>query len=211
MNHQNFEKTTGIANLAYSIMLLTVGILFYLLLPVSKIATNYSLLISQPSWIPLNIISMIALIMGIWGLFGMYMKQRNESGLLMLSGLIMTMTALVMKASATSWEFIVWPAIMKENPATSLLSNSLIYKDPGILSFYGLFTLLFAIGYILFGIASLKAKIFPKWSSILLIIGGPVYAILLSVPPFGIIGLVLYCFGIFGYGLKLCTTKNGGC
>lgn len=210
MKNSNFERTTGIANLAYSITLLIVGILFYVLLPVDKIATDYSLLIRQPSWIPLNSISMIAIIMGILGLFGMYMKQIKESGFLMLSGLIMTMTALVMKASATSWEFIVWPALMKENTSSSLLSESLIYKDAGILSFYGLFTLLFAVGYILFGMASLRTKIFPKWSSILLIIGGPAYAILLSVPPLGIIGLVLYSIGIFGFGLNLCWKTNGG-
>lgn len=209
MDLVTIEKATGIANLMYAIMLFIVGVLFYVLLPVGKIASDYSLLINSPSWISLNIISMVAIILGIFGLLGMYIKQIKESGMLMLSGLIMIMCALIMKASATSWEFIIWPAIMKNNPTSTLLTESLLYKDTGLLSFYGLFTLLFTVGYILFGIASLKTKIFPKWVSMFLIIGGPAYAILLSVPPFGIIGLILYSIAVFGFGLKLYNNSTG--
>lgn len=70
--------------------------------------------------------------------------------------------------------------------------------------------MLFSFGNILIGISGLKTKIFPKWSSILIMAGGPAYAILLSVPPFGIIGLVLYATGISGYGLFLFQNKNRG-
>jgi len=209
MNIRSFEKITGMANLTYSIMLLIIGILFYVLLPVEKIVSDYSLLIKHPSWIALNSISMVAIIIGLFGFLGMYIKQIKESGVLMLSGMIIVMCALLMKASATSWEFIIWPAIMKNNPTSTLLTESLIYKDTGILSFYGLFTLLFTVGYIFFGIASIKTKIFPKWTSVLLIIGGPAYAILLSFPPYGIVGLALYSIGIFGFGLKLYKNPTG--
>ena len=209
MKLRTFEKTSAIANLASAILLLLTGILFYILLPVDKIASDYSLLVKHKNWILLNSVSMLAIIMGIIGMPGLYLKQFKNSGWLMLLGLIITLSALVMKAAAVSWEFIIWPALLKANPGSTLLTESLIYKDAGILSFYGIFTLLFVLGYILFGIASFKSGVFPKWSAILLIIGGPAYAILLSVPPFGIIGLILYAFGLFGFGFTLYNNSNG--
>ncbi|MBI9106798.1 MAG: hypothetical protein JEZ04_08630 [Spirochaetales bacterium] len=60
-----------------------------------------------------------------------------------------------------------------------------------------------------FGIGSLKAKVFPKWACILLIIGAPAYAILLSIPPFRLLALALYCAILFGYSLSLISKKTG--
>lgn len=203
MKRRSFERIAGMANIVYALVLLVVGVLFYFLLPVGDIASNYSLLVNNPSWITLNSLSLLAIIIGVIGLFGMYLRQIKESSILLLSGMIFTLFGLIMKAAATSWEFIVWPAILEKDPASTLLTESLIYKDIGVLAFYGLFTLFFSIGYIIFGVASLKTKIFPKWASLLLVIGGPAYAILLSAPPFGLIGLVLYAIAILGYGFAL--------
>ena len=207
MNH---EKLTGVANIAYSTILLITGILFYVLFPVKEIGSNYSILVNSAGWIPINIIAMVATVLGILGTFGMYLRQAEKSKYLTLIGFVFIIFGLVMKASATSWEFSIWPAILQNNSMNTLLTESDIYKNAGILSFYAVFTLFFMIGYIVFGIGSLKAKVFPKWSSILLIIGAPAYAILLSIPPFGLLGLALYCVSLFGYGLSLISKQAGG-
>lgn len=128
MKENSFERITGMANLVYSITLLIAGILFYILLPVDKIATDYSLLVKQPGWIPLNILSMAAVIIGILGLLGIYIKQMKQSGILLLTGLIITLSALVMKASAVSWEFIIWPMILRDNPSSFYSLNHLFIK-----------------------------------------------------------------------------------
>lgn len=205
----NYEKTAGIANIAYSVLLTITGILFYLLFPVKEISSNYSVLVTHPSWVPINILTMIATVIGIIGLFGMYIKQVKKTKYLTFVGFVIILFGMVMKASATSWEFVIWPALLSENPGNVLLTESLIYKNINILSFYGIFTLFFVVGYIVFGIGSIKAKIFPKWASILLIIGGSSYAILLSIPPFGLLGLLIYSAGIFGFGLSLLKNRPG--
>jgi len=207
MNH---EKLTGVANIAYSTILLITGILFYILFPVKEIGSNYSILVISPGWVPVNILAMIATVFGIIGSIGIYAKQVDKSKYLSLIGFVFIIFGLVMKVSATSWEFSIWPAILQNNPTNTLLTESLIFKNTGILSYYAVFTLFFMIGYIVFGIGSLKAKLFPKWASILLIIGAPAYSILLSIPPFGLVGLVLYCVSIFGYGLSLFNSKKEG-
>ena len=205
----NYEKLTGVANIAYSTILLITGILFYILFPVKEIGSNYSILVNSAGWIPINIIAMVATVFGILGTFGMYVKQVEKSKYLTLIGFIFIIFGLVMKVCATSWEFAIWPAILQNNPMNTLLTESLIYKNASILSFYAVFTLFFMIGYIVFGIGSLKAKVFPKWACTLLIIGAPAYAILLSIPPFGFLGLALYCASLFGYGLSLISKQTG--
>ena len=159
MNH---EKLTGFANIAYSTILLIMGVLFYILFPVNEIGTNYSILINAAGWIPINIIAMVATVFGIPGTFVIYLRQAKKSIYLTLTGFVFIIFGLVMKASATSWEFSIWPVILQNNPMNTLLTESLIYKNAGILSFYAFFTLFFIIGYIVFDIGSLKAKVFPK-------------------------------------------------
>jgi len=173
------------------------------LFPVGKIGSNYSLLVAAPAWVPVNLLAMIATTLGILGTMGMYAKQVGASRRLTSVGCALIVAALVMKTSATSWEFVIWPAILRSDPSDKLLTESLIYQTPGILSFYGIFTLLFALGYALFGIGSLKSKVFPKWAALALTIGAPAYAILLSIPPYGLAGMAVYCAGVFGYGLTL--------
>lgn len=203
MNQKTFLKFTGITNIAYALTLLSVGLLFYVLLPINKINSDYSLLIKEPSWITLNTIAMFAIATGILGTIGMYIIQQEKSGKLMLAAFVLIIFAMIMKCSATSWEFIIWPALLANDPTAPFLSQSLLFKDKGILIFYSVFTILFIAGYILFGIASLRTRIFPKYAILLLMIGGPAYSILLSIPPFGIIGLTLYTAGILIFGLKL--------
>lgn len=208
MKVKNFEKITGLANMIYAISLIVVVALFYALLPVDKIATNYSLLVQEESWIYLNIFSMAALCLGTLGLIGIYIKQIKKSGIILFVGFILIMISLLMKAGLTSWEFITWPLLLKSYPNTPLLTQSLIYTDSRVLLFIAIFTLFSAAGYILFGIGSFKAKILPRWTSILLAIGGTAYAILLSVPPYGIIGLVLFSISIFSIGYFLVKNRE---
>ena len=137
MNH---EKLTGIANIAYSTLLLITGILFYILFPVKEIGSNYSILVISPGWVPINILVMVVTVLGITGTIGLYAKQADKSKTLAEIGFIFIIFGLAMKVSATSWEFSIWPAILQNNPTNTLLTESLIFKNAGTLSFYAVFT-----------------------------------------------------------------------
>jgi hypothetical protein len=72
-----------------------------------------------------------------------------------------------------------------------------LQSDPSILFALGAISsyLLFAIGWVSFGVASLRARVFPVWISILIVIGGIAgYKALLS--PWGIpLGLAVATLG----------------
>ena len=203
MEERRFERITGAMNVAYALSLVATTVLFYTLLPVTSIAHNYAALVVRPAWIPVNALSLAAKVAGITGLIGIYTKQRGATGPLMFVGFFLALAALVIQTATISWEVVIWPAMLRDNPTTPLLTQSLIYRDAGILSFYGIFTLLFAAGHLILGVASTRARIFPRWAAITLAIGGPAYAILLALPPFGAVGLVIYAAGVFGLGAAL--------
>lgn len=204
MNENTIRKLFGGANILYALgLVISVG-LFYAFLPVTEIGTNYSLLVEVPAWIPVNVISLVSIILGIIGLAGMFKKMADSCGPFVFAGFLLVAAGFILKACATSWELVIWPLLMKNHPGSPLLTESLIYADSGILSFYGLFTLCYTLGYIFIGLGGIrKNNNLPKWALVLLMIGGPAYSILLSVPPFGIIGLLVYAGGIWGIGLSL--------
>lgn len=203
MEERRFERVTGALNIGYAVLLCVSAVLFYTLLPVGSIAGNYAALVVRPAWIPINVVSLIAKLLGIIGLVGIYTAQRAATGPLMLIGFFLALTALVIQTATVSWELVIWPAMLRDNPETPLLTQSLIYRDVGIASTYGVYTLLFAAGHLLVGIVSARVRVAPRWAAIALAIGGPAYAILLAIPPFGAVGLLIYAVGVFGFGTGL--------
>lgn len=208
MEERRFERITGALNIAYALLLFVTTVLFYALLPVTSIANNYAALVVRPAWVPINALSLATKLVGIAGLIGIYAKQRAATGPLMFLGFFLALASLVVQTAAISWEVVIWPAMLRDDPATPLLTQSLIYRDAGIAAFYGAFTLLFAAGHLIVGVASARARIFPRWAAITLAIGGPAYAILLAVPPFGAAGLAIYGVGVFGFGTALMKERS---
>ncbi len=203
MEEKRFERITGAMNVVYALLLLVTAVLFYTLLPVTSIATDYSALVVRPAWLPINALSLVAKLAGIVGLMGIFTAQRSATGSLMFVGFVLALASLVIQTATITWEMVIWPAMLRDNPATPLLTQSGIYRDAGIAAFYGTFTLLFTLGHLIVGVASARARVFPRWAAVTLAIGGPAYAILLALPPFGAVGLVIYAVAVFGFGSAL--------
>lgn len=196
------QRLFGWANLLSAVLLLLATILFYTL-PVGEIASDYSQLVAQDGWSGISLISLLAVYAGAVGLVGIYLYQREQGRALLLIGFLLSLGGLLTKFAAGSWELAIWPVLLESHPESPLLSQSLIYQAPAVLLFYALFTLLTLAGTFLLGLASLRSGRFPRWCALLLMVGGPAYAVLLSLPPFGILGILLYTGAIGGMGITL--------
>jgi hypothetical protein len=87
---------------------------------------------------------------------------------------------------AVPWLADVAPQVLEESPSGSLLAGGLT----------GL--ALFSLGWVLFGIASFRARVFPQWAAGVVILGGA-QGIQAGYPPFQIVlGLGV---GLLGYWL----------
>lgn len=116
----------------------------------------------------------------LFGLVGLYARQSAASGTLGLVGFLVALLGTMLLAGAWWLEAFAVPsaatkapALVAEPPTGRLLAGAVV-------SFGG-----FAVGWVLFGIASLRARIFPRDAALLLVIGGGVGLLIAIVPGAG--------------------------
>jgi hypothetical protein len=98
------------------------------------------------------------------GLIGLYVNQSEEAGVLGLAGFLTAFLGTALLVGALWFELFITPALAVE-------ASGLAEAELGLLGFILVF-LLSALGWILFGVATLRARVYPRWAAVLLIVGG---------------------------------------
>jgi len=111
------------------------------------------------------------------GLVGLYTSQSRAVGNLGLVGFLVAFLGTVMLVGGLWFELFVTPNLAAQAPV-------LVEADLGSLGFTLTF-FLGAVGWVLFGVATLRANVYPRWAAVLLIVGGVIF--FLPVPLRGII------------------------
>jgi hypothetical protein len=113
------------------------------------------------------------------GLVGLYAHQSQAAGALGLVGFLVAFAGTVLVAGFIWAGTFVAPALATEAPE---------FLDAGPPPGYFPALVTCSVGWLLFGIAALRARVFPRWATILLIVGAvlfvlplPLTAIVLSV------------------------------
>lgn len=98
------------------------------------------------------------------GLVGLYISQAEAAGVLGLVGFLTAFLGTAFLVGALWFELFITPALAVEAPG-------LAEAELGIAGFILVF-LLSALGWVLFGVATLRARVYPRWAAVLLIVGG---------------------------------------
>ena len=104
------------------------------------------------------------------GLVGLYASQSGAAGVLGLVGFLAAFSGTVLLAGALWFELFVTPALAAEAPG-------LVGSELGLAGFVLVFVF-GALGWLLFGVATLRAGVYPRWAAVVLMIG----AVLAYVP-----------------------------
>lgn len=155
--------------------LLVVAVLYSLIVVVGGGSEVFSETVLTPSYAITTGMSLLAAVLILFGLVGLNLRQSEAAGALVRVGFLVAFlgTALVV---GTVWtEFFVAPSLAVEAP--EFLDTEEI---PGLLNVgFALSYSLLSLGWALFGVAALRAQIYPRWVPILLII-----AALIGLVPF---------------------------
>jgi hypothetical protein len=114
-------------------------------------------------WAGLSLLTFLLLPLG---LIGIYAHQLEAAGFLGLAGFLVAFLGTVLSAGAAWTIFFIAPKVAPLVPT--------FVEIP----WFELSFLLFALGWLLFGVATLRARVFPRAAAVLLIIG----AVLIAVP-----------------------------
>ncbi len=111
------------------------------------------------------------------GLVGLYTSQSEAAGALGLVGFLVAFLGTALLAGVLWFELFITPSLATRAPG-------LAEAELGLAGFVLVF-LLGVVGWVLFGAATLRARAYPRWAAVLLMVGGVVAFV--PVPLAGIV------------------------
>jgi hypothetical protein len=161
MSSPNLIRWGGLAALIGGVLLVIAGLLDLIFAggEFSEIAQTGTFAFS-------SLLYLLGLILVLLGLVGLYASQSEAAGGLGLLGFLVAFLGTALAVGAFWTQAFVAPTLALEAP-------EFLNEDPGGRLGFG-FTLTFllaSLGWLLFGVATLRAGVYPRWAAILLIIG----------------------------------------
>jgi len=135
---------------------------------------------------PIHLMLFFAVMLVLLGLPGVYARQSEQTGLLGLVGFLLLFFGVPLVDLIHSVvDFAILPAVVEQAPDQAMSVVLAAFEDPSwaILQMLG-FPLL-GLGVIVFGIATIRARVFPRWSGWVLV-AVPIVGIIsrfLPIPP----------------------------
>ena len=121
--------------------------------------------INHANFVPAHLLLWASTILFLLGLVGLYAGQAEETGRLGLTGFILAFVGFAVVSGLLAMVSIAVPLIAAEMPG---LVDRAMTPPAFILPFIALG---FGLGVILFGAATMRAGVYPRWAGLLLIVG----------------------------------------
>jgi hypothetical protein len=148
------------------------------------------------------------------GLPGMYARQADQAGRLGLLSFVMVFLGLAAHEVSTAPLTIFVPPLLASRPETQPLvaQPDTLESELGTvwIAYYATFLLIYYLGIVVLGIATLRARVFRRWAAVLLI-AGPLVSFLggAFVPVAQDVGLAAIVVGWVWCGYALLAGKTG--
>jgi hypothetical protein len=121
--------------------------------------------VTSSKWLPAHITYWISAILMLFGLVGLHVRQAKATGLFGLASFVLAFVGTSIVASIMVMMTTVIPLVATE--AADLLTAAMTPPTFALV----MFAVGFGLGFILFGVALVRAAVLPRWSGLLLIIG----------------------------------------
>jgi len=170
----------GLSAMAAGLCCIVIGMFHPVNVP-SSVATT--------TWVNVHIIATAMGFFGLFGMAGLYARQAEKSGWLGLAGFALFSIWLALMMPFSFLEAFILPKLATESPAfvagfLGMFSGSPSEIDLGILpTLWNLSGPMYIFGPLLFGIATFRARVFPRWAGGLLVLGAVLVPVGALVPP----------------------------
>jgi hypothetical protein len=115
-----------------------------------------------------------------WALIGIYERQSRSAGTLGLWALAVVFFGAALTVGNAWAEVFVWPTLAQVDP--NMMSGSVTDMSSYLIVGLNVSFPLFGLGLILFGVATFRAGVYPRWAALLLIVSIPVTMFLDPTP-----------------------------
>jgi hypothetical protein len=177
MNTKNLIRWAGLSAMVAGICFVVVGLLH---------PPNILSSVSTTRWVIVHAVAIAMSLFGLPGITGVYARQAHAAGWLGLAGYLLFSLWLVLIFAFTFFEVFVLPLLATTAPTFAagflgIFTGSAEMNFGGLAALWGLSDALFALGGLVFGIATFRAGILPRWAGgalTIAIILAPVSALL---------------------------------
>jgi hypothetical protein len=144
----------------------------------------------HPLFVPGQIFHILGAILAVFGYVGLYMKQKDSTGILGGLGFVVASVGMMFFLADAMIGIIMFPTIAEHAPELTSATGPLFTGR--VLGFYIMFAATNMVGIVLLGIATLRANLMPRVGTILFLVGG----ILFNLPPMPALHIVLVVGGV---------------
>src|ERR671914_1998525 len=123
---------------------------------------------------------LLSIVLLVWGLLGIYGRQSRAVGTFGLGAFVVVFLGTALSVGNTWAEVFVWPTLAQVAPG--MMSGSATDMSLYLLAGLQVSFPLFGLGLILFGAATFRAGVYPRWAAALLIVSIPVTMFLDPTP-----------------------------
>ena len=177
MNTKNLIRWAGLSAMVAGLCFVVVGLLH---------PPNILSSVSTSRWVIVHAVAIAMSLFGLPGITGLYARQAHAAGWLGLAGYLLFSLWLVLFLAFTFFEVFILPLLATEAPTFAagflgIFTGSAEMNFGGLAALWGLSDALFALGGLVFGIATFRAGILPRWAGgalTIAIILAPVSALL---------------------------------
>ncbi len=154
-------------------------IIWWLLLGITQAAgdsgQSFAAMVQTPSWLPVNIVGMVAMLVLVVALSGWVLQIPSGGGALRFLGVVISVVGVVLFGAVQFDETFVWPLLAEHAPSMMEPAGPM-FTDPAFLSIYLLMGVFFAAGFVLVAIDSIRSNSSPLILNLMLIIGAVLFA-----------------------------------
>jgi hypothetical protein len=161
MTSSGFIRLGGVAAITSAVLALLSFVLYLVVVGggrLSEAATSAAFFLPSGA-------QLLAMALLLIGLVALFVRQAEAFGALGLTGFVLALLGTTLAAGASWSQVFVVPRLAEVAPAVA---------DQGtgsVLAGFLLSFLLFGVGWLVFGAATLRTRVFPRWAVILLIVG----------------------------------------
>ena len=161
MVSSGFIRLGGVAAIASAVLALLSFVLYIVVVGgdrISEAATSTAFFLPSGA-------QLLAMALLLIGLVALFVRQAEAFGALGLTGFVLALLGTTLAAGAAWSQVFVVPRLAEVAPAVA---------DQGagsVLAGFLLSFLVFGVGWLVFGVATLRARVFPRWAVIVLMVG----------------------------------------
>jgi hypothetical protein len=165
------------------------GAIFAAILPMPIRPPDVLASVNTSSFVVITSLMTVMSIFGLFGITGLYARQVEKTGWLGLAGYLLLTTYFALQMCFSFIEPTILPLLTSAAPAfvesaLAMRSGAAASMNLGALAtVYSLTSVLYLLGLLLFGIATFRARILPRWAAALLALSGPLAGILFGLLP----------------------------